>query len=57
MKPDLDRIAELVRRDLKEQFGDSYMFEPIIAERRMFYGYDDDEGEEYYAARIGLCPH
>ncbi len=55
MKPDLDRIAALVKRDLVEQFGDSYKFEPVIAERRVFYGYGDDE-EEYYAVRIGFAP-
>ena len=51
MKPDLDRIAALVKRDLVDQFGDSYKFEPVIAEKRIFYGYD--ETEEYYAVWVG----
>ena len=54
MKLDLDRIADLVKRDLKEQFGDRYKFDPVIAERRVFYGYD--ETEEYVAVMVGYSP-
>lgn len=51
MKPDTDRIAALVKQDLYEQFGDRYEFEPVVAEKRIFYGYD--ETEEYYAVWVG----
>ena len=56
MKPDTDRIAALVKQDLHERFGSRYKFEPVIAEKRIFYGYD--EAEEYYAVWVGYsgCP-
>ena len=56
MKPDTDRIAALVKQDLVEQFGSRYKFEPVVAEKRIFYGYD--ETEEYYAVWVGYsgCP-
>ena len=51
MRPDTDRIAELVKQDLTEQFEGRYKFDPVIAERRIHYGYD--ETEEYYAVWVG----
>ena len=49
-QPDLDRIASLVRHDLYDQFGDRYVFHPVIAERRVHYGYDETE---YYYGVLG----
>jgi len=54
VKPDTDRIAALVKQDLYEQFGSLYKFAPVIAERRIHYGYD--ETEEYYAVWVGYDP-
>ena len=51
MKPDTDRIATLVKNDLYDQFGDRYRFHPVIAERRIHYGYT--ETEEYYGVWVG----
>ena len=51
MEPDTDRIAALVKQDLYEQFGSRYKFEPVVAEKRIFYGYD--ETEEYYGVWVG----
>ena len=49
--PDLDRIASLVRHDLYDQFGDRYVFHPVIAERRIHYGYT--ETDVYYGVWVG----
>ena len=54
MKPDLDRIAELVKQDLTEQCGDRYTFDPVIAERYTFYGYDEVD-ENCYAVWVGYA--
>ena len=43
MRFDVDRIAALVKRDLEEQFGDQYVFDPVVGERRIHYGYDESE--------------
>lgn len=51
IEPDLDYIAALVKLDLMEQFGDRYKFDPVIAERRLSFGYD--ETNEYYAVWVG----
>ena len=52
MKPDLDRIAELVKQDLTEQCDDRYTFDPVIAERYTHYGYGYVD-ENCYAVWIG----
>ena len=54
MEADLDYIATLVKLDLLEQFGGRYKFDPVIVERRIFYGYD--ESEEYVAVMVGYSP-
>ena len=48
---DVDRIAELVKKDLEEQFGDKYVFGPVKGERRIHYGYD--ETVEYCGVWVG----
>ena len=51
LRPNTDRIAALVENDLYEQFGDRYIFHPVIAEPRIRYG--SDETEVYYGVWVG----
>lgn len=54
MKPDLDRIAELVKQDLIEQCDDRYTFDPVIVERYTHYGYGYVD-ENNYAVWVGYA--